>query len=420
MRRDAVVIGAGVAGLSAARELCAAGRDVLVLEARDRIGGRTWTVDLAGAPVELGASWIHGPRENPLTSFLAEADIPWQSDGSWGLGLGVSLDREWVAQHEATAAAAAVYDWSLEESMSALGTEADEFSAAIEWYVSNRRLEGRTADVARGVLRRFVGSGATGNEPEGISLGSFTAYVEHGGGNGVVEGGYRTLVKCLAKGLDIRTDSAVTDIEYHEAGVTVRTADREIVADVAVLAVPLGVLKAGSIQLHPALPARQEAAIGRLALSSLEKVVMRFDAPVLPTGMKTLIPLGGDHPFIAFHDMSRHAGSCTLVGFLNPTLTNRGRPADGWAETALELLRAHFADVPQPVATVCTDWAADSWARGSYSFIPVGASADDMDVLSSPFSPSLVIAGEHTSSRYDGTVHGAFVSGRRAAASVLR
>jgi len=189
MRRDAVVIGAGVAGLSAARELSAAGRDVLVLEARDRIGGRTWTVDLAGAPADLGASWIHGPHENPLTAFLAEANIPWQPDGSWGLGLGVSLNGEWVAQHEATAAAAAVYDWSPEESMAALGAETDELSAAIEWYVSNRRLEGRTADVARGVLRRFVGSGATGNEPEGISLGSFTAYVEHGGGNGVVEGG---------------------------------------------------------------------------------------------------------------------------------------------------------------------------------------------------------------------------------------
>ena len=108
MRRDAVVIGAGVAGLSAARELSAAGRDVLVLEARDRIGGRTWTVDLAGAPADLGASWIHGPHENPLTAFLAEANIPWQPDGSWGLGLGVSLNGEWVAQHEATAAAAAL------------------------------------------------------------------------------------------------------------------------------------------------------------------------------------------------------------------------------------------------------------------------------------------------------------------------
>jgi monoamine oxidase len=174
------------------------------------------------------------------------------------------------------------------------------------------------------------------------------------------------------------------------------------------------------IQLHPALPARHEEAIRRLALSSLEKVVMRFEAPVLPPGMKTLLSLGDDHPFIGFHDMSRHADACMLVGFLNPTLANRDRPADGWTKTALELLRAHFTDVPEPVATVCTDWAADSWSRGSYSFIPVGASADDMDALASPFSSSLAIAGEHTSSRYYGTVHGAFVSGRREAARMLR
>ena len=420
MRRDSVVIGAGVAGLSAARELRAAGRDVLVLEARDRIGGRTWTVDLAGAPVDLGASWLHGPHENPLTALLAEAGIPWQPDGAWGLGLGVSLDGEWVPQHEASAAAAVVYDWSPAESIAALGVGADEFSAAIEWYVTNRRLEGRNADVARGVLRRFVGSGATGNEPEGISLASFTDYVEHGGGNGVVEGGYRTLVDWLARGLDIRTGSAVADIEYDDAGVSVRTDDLEVTADFAVLAVPLGVLKGGAIRLQPGLPSRQQAAVRRLALSRLEKVVMRFEEPVLPAGMQTLLPLGDGHPFIAFHDMSRHAGAGALVGFLNPALASRDRPAGGWAETALELLRAHFPDVPEPVASVCTDWAGDTRACGSYSFVPVGASADDMDALAAPFSSTLAIAGEHTSARYFGTVHGAFVSGRGAATRMLR
>lgn len=419
MRRDAVVIGAGVAGLRAARELRATGCDVLVLEARDRIGGRTWTVDLAGATVDLGASWLHGPHENPLTALLAQAGIAWHADGAWGHGLAVSLDGEWVAQHEATSAAAAIHDWSPDESIAALGPGVDEFSAAIDWYVANRRLEGRTADVARGVLRQFLGSGATGNEPEGISLAGFAGYVEHGGGNAVVEGGYRTLVNWLARGLDIRTDCAVTGIEYDDSGVRLQAGEVEVAARLAVLAVPLGVLKAGAIRLQPELPLRQRAALRGLAVKSFEKVVLRFEEPVLPPGMQTLVTLGGDDPFTGFHDMSRHAGACTLVGFFNPALAQRDRPADGWVEAALDLLRAHFADVPEPIACTCTDWGGDRWARGAYSFVPVGASADDMDALAAPFSPTLAIAGEHTSARYFGTVHAALVSGEGAARQLL-
>ena len=420
MRRDAVVIGAGVAGLCAARELAAAGRDVLVLEARDRLGGRTWTVDLAGAPVDLGGSWIHGPHENPLTAFLAEQGIAWHADGAWGHGLAVSIDGEWAAQHEAVSAAAAIYDWDPAESIAALGPGVDDFAAAIDWYVDDRGLEGRTAEVTRGVLRLFLGWGATGNEPEGISLASFVDYVEHGGGNAVVAGGYRTLVQNLARGLDIETESPVTDIEYDDVGVTVRTGAVEVRADVAVLAAPLGVLQAKAIGLQPALPSRQGAAIDRLAVKTLEKVVLRFEAPVLPTGMQTLLTLGGNHPFTGFHDLSRHTGGATLVGFLNPAVTGRSWSLERRLETALSLLRAHFADLPEPVDAVCTDWAGDPWARGAYSFVPVGASLEDMDALAEPFSPTLAIAGEHTVSRYFGTVHGAFVSGRRAAGQVLK
>ncbi len=139
----------------------------------------------------------------------------------------------------------------------------------------------------------------------------------------------------------------------------------------------------------------------------------------MPPGMQTLVTLGSDHPFTGFHDMSRHAGACTLVGFFNPALASHDAPAGGWVEAALDLLRAHFADVPEPIASTCTNWGGDRWARGAYSFVPVGASAGDMDALAARFSPTLAIAGEHTSARYFGTVHGALVSGRQAAAQVL-
>jgi len=419
MRKQAIVIGAGVAGLSAARELAAAGRDVLVLEARDRIGGRIRTIDLAGAIVDLGASWLHGPHQNPLTAFLAEEGIGWRRDGAIGHRQRVALDGQWVMQHEASSVATALHEWDPAESIEALGPGIDDLGAAFDWYVHNRCLDERTAGITREALRRFIGYAVTGNAPEDISLHGFADYVEHGGGNAVLEGGYRALVDRLADGLDIRLGSPVTRVEHARQGVKVQTGDAEITVDLAILTVPLGVLQAGTIEVDPALPDGAAAALDRLRMSALEKVVMRFDRPVWTDGMQTLLTLDTGHPFSVFHDMTPHTGAPMLVAFFNPAITGEARSPDGWADRALEVLRTHCPDVSEPVTTVTTEWSGDPWSRGAYSYIPVGASAADMDALAAPISSSLVIAGEHTVAAYSGTVHGAFVSGRRAAARML-
>ena len=419
MRKEVVVVGAGIAGLTAAYELSAAGKDVLVLEARDRIGGRTHTIDLAGAIVDLGASWLHGPRGNPITGFLAKENLKWRPDAAWGHGFGVALDGEWVSQHEASSFATSLYDWRPEEVLAAIGSDADKFSDAVDWYIEDRGLERRIADVVREGLNQFLGSGVTGDEPEGISLHGLAAYMEHGGGNVVLEGGYRVLVERLAHDLDIQVRNPVKVVEYDKAGVTVRTEEVDISADLAILAVPLGVLKSSIIELDPALPKRQSDAIECLAMKSLEKAVLRFDKPLLPNGMRAFVTLGADQPFNAFVDMSRHAGAPTLMVFTNPAAVNRNLHRCGLTQTAVNVLRCYFDDVPEPVASVSTDWVGDPYSYGAYSFIPTGASAEDMDALAAPISPSLVLAGEHTSSKYYGTVHSAFISGQRAASRIL-
>ena len=407
MRKEVVVVGAGIAGLAAAYELSAAGKDVLVLEARDRIGGRIHTIDLAGAIVDLGASWLHGPRGNPITGFLTKESLKWCPDAAWGHGFGVALDGEWVSQHEASSFATSLYDWRPEEVIAAIGSDADKFSDAVNWYIEDRGLERRTADVVREGLNQFLGSGVTGDEPEGISLHGLAAYMEHDGGNVVLEGGYRVLVKRLAHDLDIQVRNPVKAIEYDKAGVTVRTEGADISADLAILAVPLGVLKASTIELDPALPKRQSDAIERLAMKSLEKAVLRFDKPLFSNGMRAFVTLGIDQSFNAFVDMTRHAGSPTVMAFSNPATVSRTLLGDALTETAVNVLRCYFDDVPEPVASVSTDWAGDPYSYGAYSFIPTDASAEDMDALAAPISPSLVLAGEHTSPKYYGTVHSA-------------
>ncbi len=420
MRREVVVVGAGIAGLAAAYGLSAAGKDVLVLEARNRIGGRTHTIDLAGAIVDLGASWLHGPRGNPITGFLIEQNLQWRPDAAWGHGFGVALDGERVSQHDASSFVTSLYDWRAEEVIAAIGDDADKFSDAVDWYIENRGLEGSAASVVREGLNQFLGSGVTGDDPESISLRGLAVYMEHDGGNVVLEGGYRVLVERLAHDLDIQAGSPVTALDYDTAGITVHTDDADISADAAILAVPLGVIRAHTIKFNPALPKRQSDAIERLAMKSLEKVVLRFDKPLLPDGMRAFVTLGTDQPFNAFVDMTRHAGSPTVMAFSNPATVSRDLSGDALTETAVDVLRCYFDDVPEPIASVSTDWAGDPYSYGAYSFIPTGASAEDMDALAVPISPSLVLAGEHTSSTYYGTVHGAFISGQRATAQILQ
>ena len=120
-------------------------------------------------------------------------------------------------------------------------------------------------------------------------------------------------------------------------------------------------------------------------------------------------------------DFSRHAGSPTLVGFYNPTI-NPGiaaLPAAQRLEPALDVLRKMFGSVPDPNQALITDWTGDPWAFGSYSYLPIGSTADDMRRLAEPASAGLVLAGEATIPEHHGTVHAAFGSGLSAATQVL-
>lgn len=415
-----VVIGAGVSGLTAAHDLAAAGCDVVVLEARDRIGGRTWTHEIGGAPVDLGGSWIHGPAGNPLAEFVAAAGMRWRNDGMWGTGLALYDGHGRPSRHDELATlVAALSDFDPAEAAAHLAPEAT-FTDAAEWYVRDRDLEPEHAAVARYAIEWLEGALNVGGLPTDVSVAGVASYVLHGGGNVVVEGGYRTVVEHLAAGIDVRLSTPVTAVDHGADGCVVHTATGELAADHVVVTVPLTVLQRRDIRFTPAIP-DHEAAADRLAMAHLEKVVLRFEQPVWPRHQRRATFLTGDHRFTSWVDMSRHAGAPTLVGFHNPFATPGmvEVPAERRGELALEVLRRTWPDLPDPVAVHVTDWTSDPLALGSYSFVPVGGSPDDMRRLATSPSARLHVAGEHSVPEYFGTVHGAFVSGRRAATAVL-
>lgn len=150
-------------------------------------------------------------------------------------------------------------------------------------------------------------------------------------------------------------------------------------------------------------------------MGTLEKVAFTFGSRFWPDDVRRVTRVTADRSFPAWVDMTDHAGTPTLVALFNPTSTPGLSPDPGGrAAVALAALGSMFRH-PPPIAAHATDWAGDAFSRGSYSFVPVGASAADMRTLGTPVSRRVVLAGEHTVPRYFGTVHGAYVSGLEAA-----
>jgi polyamine oxidase len=275
--------------------------------------------------------------------------------------------------------------------------------------------------LARFALRAIEAGLVIGALPERVSLAGAAAYRGGSGGNLIPAGGYQSLASRLAAGLDIRLDTAATEIVHGERGAMVRTPDGDLDADRVVVTIPLGVLKEGSVRFDPPLVAGVTDSIGKLAMATLEKVVIRFGERFWAQRGERFVRVGEDCAFPYWCDLSRYAGSATLAALYNPAFTPQisEMSSEGRAGAALEALATMFGSVPEPSETLATDWRGDRWARGAYSFIPLGAAPEDMARLGRPISQRLLLAGEATVPSCYGTVQAAFVSGLTAAARVL-
>ncbi len=416
---SAIVIGAGMAGLTAGSRLVSAGWEVVVLEARDRIGGRTHTVDVAGARVDLGGSWIHGPFENPLIDEIERAGLPHFNDGSWGSGMAVFIaGRGWAHQAETASVVAVTADFDYSEAAAAIGATSD-LATATDWYLTDRRIEGAEAELLSFRLNWMEGALNVGGLPDTISLGGNARYVLRSGGNRRIVGGYGRLVDWLAAGLTIRTGSRVESVTESGTGVRVGLADGVETADAVVVAVPLGVLTSADLDI-PAL-AERGAALSAAAMGGLEKVVLVFEQRFWPAPIRRLTYVSPQRRFPAWVDVSDPEGRPALVAFHNPAAVIGGLPSDPHDRMAeaMKVLRTMLPDAPDPLDWRSTDWRNDPFALGSYSYPLGGHDPHACDALSDPVSNRIVLAGEHTRPDSFGTVHGAHLSGLDAAGRLI-
>jgi monoamine oxidase len=411
MDTDVIVIGAGAAGLAAARMLSAAGLDVTVLEARDRIGGRIHTVHdpMAPVPVELGAEFVHGkPREiwdvikaGVLMACEGVGD-DWQSQGGD------------LKKHEGEPAEFEELFQSMEH--------ADE-----QPFADFLARSPASAELKAWATAYVEGFNAAYKERIGVR-----SLVQEWNASEAIDGdcpfrilsGYDRLVTWLSRGAHVLLNQPVREVRWSAGHVSV-TAQTEFTARAAVITLPLGVLQAGSVRFTPD-PPRLADALHMLEMGNVVRITLRFREPVWEEQIERLRFLYSLDEWMPTWWTPYPVQAALITGWAaGPHAAKyRGRDekfvVDRAVSALARLLRMDRGRLGQRLeAWYMHDWHGDPFACGAYSYILAGG-CDGPRYLAEPVERTLFFAGEHTNTEgHGGTVHGAIASGERAARALL-
>ena len=418
---EVVVIGAGAAGLAAARALVDAGVSVRVVEARERVGGRIWTLHEVEStlPIELGAEFVHGrPREifdlvkkKRLPFFEYDGDL-WCSEKG---DLGPCPEQEKVLEK--------VFD-----KMPKSGKD-----QSFRQYLDKQNFDDSVRTKALAYIEGFEAA-----EPDRMSARALVR--ENRASDDIdgdrdfrVESGYDTLLRVIAAGLEkvIELDQPVHVLKWKRGSVICECDTRTIKAEKAIVTLPLGVLQAGAVKFSPALPKKK--ALSLLATGPVMRIVLEFrerfwaQMKVGNRSLKKLSFLFSDAEVFPTWWTPNPREAPMLTGWsAGPRVKGlvfreKEHVFDEATKTLAKLLHMSVGEVRSLVYRAhIHDWQADVFSLGAYSWAKVGG-LNAFREMASPVQETVFFAGEATNSDgYNGTVHGAIASGRRAAREVMR
>ncbi|XP_047337386.1 lysine-specific histone demethylase 1 homolog 1 [Impatiens glandulifera] len=435
-----IVIGAGVAGLVAARQLIFLGFKVVVLEGRNRPGGRVKTKRMTGgmvvAAADLGGSVLTGINGNPFGVLARQLGYPLHKvrdicplylpdgrtidkeiDSKVEVSFNKLLDRVCKLRHSLMDELRSVdipLGTALEAFRSIYNVAEDaQERMLLNWHLAN--LEYANATLMSNLSMAYWDQ----DDP-----------YEMGGDHCFIPGGNERFVRSLSENLPIYYNRTVDSISYGVDGVLVNAGGQYYRGDMVLCTMPLGVLKRNEIEFVPDLPERKKDAIERLGFGLLNKVAMLFPYNFWGDEIDTFGHLADESrmrgEFFLFYSYASVSGGPLLVALVAGEAAiefEKVSPVES-VEHVLEILREIFQPkgivVPNPVQSVCTRWGQDRFAYGSYSYVAMGSSGDDYDILSESIIDRVFFAGEATNKQYPATMHGAFLSGMREAANILR
>jgi len=401
---EVVIVGAGAAGIAAARRIVDARIDCLVVEARPRLGGRAWTInDRSGCAIDLGCGWLHSATRNPWREIaelqgrpIEKTPPPWMRPSA-PIGFPLSEQIAFLkAQQE------------FHQRLDSLPEEKPDVAAAT-FLEPHSRWNG---------LINAVSTYVSGAELDRVSARDFGRYADSGV-NWRVVGGYGTVIASHGHNLPVMLASPVRSIDHSGRRLTLETPNGVVTADIVIIAVPSAVLAVEAIRFNPPLPAKTEAAAG-LPLGLADKLFLslsdaqEFDKESRLFGRTDRSGTGVYHvrPF------GRAQIEAYFGGRLAADLEAAGDSA--FADFAIGelvgLLGSNFARRVKPLNL--HRWGDDPFSRGSYSYALPGK-ADCRAELAAPVDDRLFFAGEACSRTDYSTAHGAYLTGVAAAEGAI-
>ncbi|XP_031475330.1 lysine-specific histone demethylase 1 homolog 3 [Nymphaea colorata] len=500
-----IVIGAGPAGLTAARHLQRQGFMVNVLEARHRIGGRVHTDRSSlSVPVDLGASIITGVEadvatgrrpdpssllctqldleltvlnsECPLYDIVTGVKVPSALDESLEAEYNSLLDdmEVLVSQNGEAALKLSLEDGlehslrshrvarptgdeiglhhlkisdDLENSKISRNIQADGSKMAAAFETTGMETYKQDEDPLDPLERRVMnwhfahleyGCAASLDKVSLPYWNQDDVYGGFGGAHCMIRGGYSTIMESLAKGLNVHLNHVVSEVKYRVVDSKGSEARRnevkvltengnEFVGDAVLVTVPLGCLKANAIKFSPSLPEWKQFSIQRLGFGVLNKVILEFPAVFWDDSVDyfgaTAEKTDSRGQCFMFWNVRKTVGAPVLIALVvgKAAIDGQNETAAFHVKHAILVLRKLFGEaaVPDPVASVVTNWGQDPFSQGTYSYVAIGASGEDYDILARPVENCLFFAGEATCKEHPDTVGGAMLSGLREAVRII-
>ncbi|MGU3540727.1 flavin monoamine oxidase family protein [Methylobacterium sp. A54F] len=403
-----VIVGAGAAGLAAARALAQAGRPFTLIEARARIGGRAYT-DLSLGPdhgFDAGAQYVHWAERNPWEPVVRETGVRIASDQGWARTLLIDGRPATEAERTARRAGFATLD--------ALLKPGDHDASIAE----AARGGGPEAERAAASLTRL----SLGEEPERVSV---LDYDRLWSGQDLWVDGYGALVARTHADLPVSLSTVAEAIDWSGTGVRVATNRGTLAGAAAIVTVPVGVLTGGALRFAPDLPEPIAAALHGLGMGAYTKIALRLDPDRLPLaalGDAVSVARADGHDRTLYVEMApfgRPLAIAHIGGDGARDLCALGE--DGAVAAARDRLAAILGGRAREAVTGgrLAGWWTDPFARGSYAIAHPG-SAEARVALQPPIGGRIFLAGEALAPGSAMTVGGATLDGQRAARAVLR